>query len=364
MIALDPRSPDELLAASHTALARVRILDQGRDTGTLLPCTGGSVTIDETNPVRRSGTLTVAGLTAWVPRVATDPLNPASGVELVPERAWVDDTSVTRWTPLGVFRPHAPDVTDDGALAITCQVVDRADAVRRALILDRFVFPPGSDVAANLRRVLAAQAPWLPLDIPDSGVRLTSEAVVGSPGADPWEECQAMARTLGADLRVDADGTARLHPITGPLVAPVSASWVEDGALLALKRSGSADDLVNGIVVVWGMGHVTTVWDDTSSYGTGSPIGRRPAVYSGDATTIGSDAQAQAAGMAELITRQGLAQRTTCTVVADPRRDAGDAVRVTRQRLGVDEVLRITSLTIPLVGPSMDVDFGARRVLT
>lgn len=362
-LVLPRRTIDQLLTGSHRYVSRVQVWQGGVDTEATVPVVNGKVRVEEGRTPRRTLDLAIAGIPDWIVIGPDDKLHPLSNVELKAQRGVLDDSGVPQWSDLGVFKPLKPAMTHtpDG-VGITCSCVDRSEAVKAALAWRRLVMGAGMSVGLAARTVLADRAPWLPVDLPDGDYRLPTAATLAV-GADPWEMVAAMYRAVGQELRVDVDGVARAYPITDPLVAPIAADWTTGvhGTITGLDREIDGSAFVNGVLVSW-PGGVEVVWDETSPAARSRTGRERLEQVSSDTTTIGDAMQARAVGMAELITRQTAAENIKGTIVADPRRDAGEAVGVHDPTIGVDAVFRIAAIDLPLDGPTMDVQLGARRL--
>ncbi len=378
-----PRTLAETLAGSARIITTVVFLT-GPAAGQTLPVIDGTVTVDDTSRVRRTCRLDVLATPDWVPTGTGHPLSLAQVSEWqIMQHLTLDDGTDLSWSQ-GVYHLSSPAVAHDsgGSLTITLEGADRAARAKLVGMQARWVGPAGTAVVPAVELMLGAYCPWLPLSLTDLGHRLggATDLVLGEYGADVWDTAaQILTSVAGYDLHVDRDGVGVAPLILDPLADRVVADWAtgEGGVLGALQVDADISGIVNEVGVPWEeprpdgadstwvpAAGVETAVDTSSDYGTLSPLGPRRHRFQGDTSVIGSAGQAAQVATATLVRMQGLSLSTRGRVLVDPRRDAGDVVRVTDPVLGLNgALLRISGLTIPLRPDAlwMDVRFGARR---
>lgn len=361
-----PRTLDQLLRDGTRRRDLIRIMT-GAHAGAELPVASWSLTLDHLATIRATGQAEVRH-TAKLAAL----LDPRSRTELAMILAIEDDDGqVMEWQKALL---HTVPMRRGDRLTIDLE--DRAAWVRAAGMRARMVMPRGMDVARALINLLSARAPWLPIDIPLSGVTLPQDAVLGGLGADPWQIAGELARATGQHLYIDAYGVARVAPIIDTLTADPVDTWSIDAAHLTdLQASISDADVVNVVGLEWQTtaadgappdsitGGVGWWVDDTSTVGT-HILGDRVQPYPGDTSLITSPGQARDAAAAHGLTVQGIAVAVDIPGVrVDPRRDVGDIIRAQDSRLGLDLVTRLTGLTYTAGAPTMGVTLADRRML-
>lgn len=369
------RSIDDVLAGSHRRLTKVTI------DGQPLPVVAGSVTVDQTDDVRRQGTLTLADsdvLPLDVVARATDRR------EITVWLGAVDDDEQEHWWPQGIFTMTEPRAGFDaeGRLTSTVTIHDRSFAIKLASTDRRWTAPKGESIVAACVSALAYVAPDVPVHIPDDpGFTAATDLVLAEPGDDVWQRCRDYLASMGLDLHVDVEGRIVAPSITDPATTD-TVRRLEPGdgcTLLSLDTSCSTADIVNVIVCPWEVHHEVgaigtgfeapdPVQGPTGGMGyaedvdgpTGTALfGKRVRKYQGDTSVIRSQAHADAAAHSELINRRDLQASIALGMVPDPRLDVGQAVHVVHPDLAVDSRYRITQLTFDLAGGEMGVQVGA-----
>lgn len=358
-----PRPLEEILAGSHPRRAWVDIT-AGPHAGKSLPITDGQIVEDLASPVRRVGSLTVAGLPEWEPVDATSALDVRSGTELTVWVGVTDDEGHEHTWQQGVFHPSRPSVARDGSgLSIAVDVSDRSHAVSLTRIRRRWAATAGTGIIEAVIEVLGEVAPWLPIDIPLSeDIPLGTDAVLCEYGEDVWEASRVLLDGLGLDLHIDVTGTA----VAPAKIDPLTAAPVTLPGLTAQTVSTDVEDVVNVIGCPWEearpeaagedwvpKGGIEEAVDELSSTSIRSPLGVRARAYQGDTSVIHAPPHARLAAQSQLITEMDLQQAASGTMVPHPGVRVGVPVDVD------GKVHRVTRLTIDLAGAPTGVDLGA-----
>ena len=330
------RTLDEVIAGSHRTLTRAVIV-AGPAAGETLPVTGGGVSVDFDADVTRSGRVTVAGLPQWEPVDATDALDVRAGTEIRLEQGVTDDAGVQHWWSQGVFRPSKPTVTRDaGGLSIDVDLHDRSYSVKLASIRRRWVIAADAPILGSVATVLAEVAPWLPLNIDLTGdFPAGADVVVCEYGGDVWAAARQLAQSMGRWLHVDRYGVCVATPISDPYLTDAQAL----PALTSEQVGTDTSTIVNVVGATWTEprpddapegwvpeGGVEEWVDRESSTSIDSAVGVRARAYSGDASVLHTPSHAAQAALSDGLRLRDLSRAASCTVVPDPRLDAGGAV--------------------------------------
>jgi hypothetical protein len=186
------------LAESHSPVTRVQLF---LTTGEVvdLEHTGGSVTVDRGQAIRRTCTVTVAD-PALIPRTPADQLA-TYGARLRISRGVSYGDGTEELVPLGVFRLDSVDGdVSDGP--VNLQGKDLAAVVAD----DRFTEPYSASGT-----VAGAVTALIQRSLPDADViSLITDAPIGrrtfDVEADPWAGVQEIAAAAGAEVYANADG--------------------------------------------------------------------------------------------------------------------------------------------------------------
>jgi hypothetical protein len=350
----------DAVTRSHEVVVTALLTDSAGGTLATLQPVGGQVDVDETRPVRRTCQLRLVDPTgALVPADAADLLHPLAGNELRLSRG-VQLPAGPELAPVGVFRLSKPVIRDgpDG-LTIDVQGSDRARVIQRAPYTDPYQVAAGTPGPTALQDLFtsrwpAAAAP-LRFNLAPSGY-VTPQLTFGvGSGNDPLADAASIALGMGQEVFFDPAGVVTSRPITDPNTMAVAIRWIEGSGctVVELERDLDDQDNYNGVILDVSNSDNTTAlhseaWDtdpDSPTYYLG-PLGRRP-LFLTDAT-VSSQAQADAATAAKLLTVLGATEEVTVTAVTNPAIDAGDIAHITRARAKLDATYAVRSLTIPL----------------
>lgn len=337
------------LAHSHRVVTEVQLL---RTDGTIedLDHTGGTVTVDRAQAVRRTCTVTLAD-TNLIPRSAADKLS-VYGAQLQIRRG-IDygDGSAPELAPLGVFR--VDDVQGDpdtGPVTIT------GSGFEQTVIDDVFINPvtlaQGSAVA-GITTLIQATIPTATV------ISRATDATVGTMSWDReagrWDACQTLATAIGAEVYADAAGQFVIAPL--PDLDPASVVWeVEagEGGVLVSATRGMARAGVYNSVTAYGENAADNVapvsatvedTDPTSPTYVSGPFGRVPRFYS--SASLITTAQCTAAATQLLKTSLKPNAVADVTSLPNPLLEPGDVIRVVYED-GSREIHQIASFAIDL----------------
>lgn len=336
------------LAESHTPVTRVQLF---LTTGEVvdLEHTGGSVTVDRGQAIRRTCSVTVPD-PSLIPRTPADQLATYGArlrISRGVEYGHPDDAELV---PLGVFRLDSVD-GDVSEGPVTLQGKDLAAVVAD----DKFTAPytvsgtvVGAVTALIQRSLPAADVISTIVDTPIGSRAFAVEE-------DPWAGCQEIAAAAGAEVYCNADGVFVIAAL--PDLLTTEPAWaieaVEGGVYISANRGMTSDAVHNGVLA---RGENTSdnippvsalVVDNDSGSPTywGGPFGRRPRFISSSAyTTVNACTQA-----ANLELAKGRAANATGDIssLPNPALEPGDVIRVTHED-GTRELHQIASFSVPL----------------
>jgi hypothetical protein len=229
--------------------------------------------------------------------------------------------------------------------------------------------PAGTNMIDAIELVLADVVFDPPLVTEFQPTALVTPAVlVYEEAENRWAFLQGLATAIGAELYFDGDGVLVLRPAT--IDTPVlSLQTGEGGVVIAPERRWSRRDAVNRVVVSVENSGETPVQREAFDNNPDSPtyylgtFGKKTFRYSSPFVKTAE----QAATVAESLLTQklGTTRQAAFSMVPNPALEAGDVVRVTAPRVGIEvEDLVLDSLTIPFgLGDTMAAECRAVRVV-
>lgn len=347
----------DTIVGSHTPVTEVTLFRADGIVETL-DHTGGSVSVDRGNSVRRTCTVTIADLTL-IPRTAADKLS-VYGARLRLARGVDYGNGEGEMVPLGVFRldETAGDV-DEGPVTLTgksleCIVSD-----------DKFTAPYKATGTA-----VGAVTALIQRSIPDAVVTTAATVVDAAIGprtfdieGDPWAAVAEIAATVGAEVYASPDGEFVISDL--PDILTTTPVWEikagEGGAYIQANRGMSSDGVKNGWLVrgentetnVAPVSALVVDNDPSSPTYWSGPFGHRPDFYTSAA--IISSGGATAAGTLKL--RSSVAPNASADIssLPNPALEPGDVIRVVYPD-GTAELHQVHSFTVELgVGGSFAI---------
>lgn len=335
------------IAENHTAVSEVQLFTTD---GRVVPIahTGGSVTVDRTQAIRRTCSVTSDDVTL-IPSTPADQLavygarlRIAVGVE------YGDGT--TEVVPQGVFR--LDDVTGDPSLG---PVTLQGKAIEVVVQDDKFTAPYRA-----VGSVVSAITDLIRRSIPDAEiVSEIDDILIGARtwdvGDDPWAAVQEVAATAGAECFTNGDGVFVITVLPDLLTAtPVwDVEAAEGGVYVTGTRGMSAANVFNGVVASGeSSGEATPpvrylATDDEPGSPTlwGGPFGRRPMFYSSSTlTTVGA---CQNAAELKLRTAKKPNAKGDFSTLPNAALEVGDVMRVMHPD-GLRELHQAASFAVPL----------------
>jgi hypothetical protein len=335
------------LAESHQVATSVQLfLTDGRVLD--LEHTGGSVTVDRSQAIRRTCTVTVAD-PALIPRTPTDQLA-TYGARLRISRGIDYGDGTQELVPLGLFRLDTAD-GDVNEGPVSLQGKDLSAIVAD----DQFTEP--YKVSGT---VVGAVTALIQRSIPTADIiSLIVDAPIGSRvfdvEGDPWAGAQEIAAAAGAEVYCNADGVFVISQLPNLLTTPPvwAIEAVEGGVYISANRAMSSDGVRNGVLArgentsenVPPISYLAVDDDPGSPTYWGGPFGRRPKFVSSSAyTTLSACAQA---ANAELAKSRAPNASGDISSLPNPALEPGDVLRVTHED-GTRELHQAAAFTVPL----------------
>ncbi|MEH0417787.1 DUF5047 domain-containing protein [Streptomyces sp. B21-083] len=335
------------LAESHNVATTVQLF---LTTGQVIDLdhTGGSVTVDRSQSIRRTCTVTGCDV-ALIPRTPNDQLA-TYGARLRVARGVEYGDGTSELVPLGVFRLDAVE-GDLGQGPVTLQGKDLSAVIAD----DKFTEPytaTGTVVSAVTALVVRS--------IPDAAV--TTDIVDVTIGrrtfdteGDPWAAVQEIASAAGAVVYASADGVFVIATL--PDLLTTEPAWAveatEGGVYVSGTRAMTSDNVFNGVLArgentadnVAPVAYLATDSDTNSPTYWGGPFGRRPTFYSSP-TLITLAACTQAANL-KLAAAKSPNASGNFSSLPNPALEVGDVLRVLHED-GTRELHQVAAFAVPL----------------
>jgi hypothetical protein len=335
------------LAESHQIATRVQLfLTDGRVLE--LEHTGGSVSVDRANAIRRTCTITSADV-SLIPRTPSDQLATYGARLRIARGVYYGDGS-SELVPLGVFRLDSVD-GDVSEGPVNLQGKDLS-----AIVSDDKLTEPYTATGT----VVGAITALIQRSIPDADVISTIvDAPIGSRTfdveADPWEGCQEIAAAAGAEVYANADGVFVIATLPDLMTAePVWAvEATEGGVYISGDRAMSSDGVHNGVLArgentsenIPPVQYLAVDNDPNSPTYWDGPYGRRPLFYSSSTLTT-VNACTQAANL-KLAAAKAPNASGDISSLPNPALEPGDVFRAMHPD-GSRELHQAASFSVPL----------------
>ncbi|MFF5609246.1 DUF5047 domain-containing protein [Streptomyces cellulosae] len=336
------------IAESHTVVTRVSLF---LTTGEVidLPHTGGSVTVDRGQAIRRTCTVTCPD-PAVIPRTPADQLATYGARLLLRRGVDYGDGDQPELVPLGLFRLDSVDGdVSDGP--VTLQGKDLS-----AIVADDKFTAPYTATGTAVGAVTALIRRSLPdaqviSTVTDVGIGRRTFDVEG----DPWAACQEIAAAAGAEVYANADGEFTIATL--PDLLTTEPAWeiaaAEHGVYISARRGMSSENVHNGVLArgenaadgVLPVSYLATDDDPGSPTYWGGPFGRRPAFYS--SSTLISTLNCQNAAKLKLAAAKAPNASGDITALPNPALEPGDVLRILHPD-GTRELHQAAAFTVPL----------------
>lgn len=310
--------------------------------------TGGSVTVDRGQAIRRTCSVTVAD-TALIPRTPTDRLSVYGATLRISRGVQYSDGS-TELVPLGVFRVDsvAGDI-DEGPVTISGKSLEAVVAD------DKFTAPykASGNVVAAVTTLIQTSIPAASL------INRATDAAIGprtwDTEGDRWAAVAEVAAAIGAEVYADADGVFVIAELPDLLTStPVwTIAAGEGGAYVSASRGMTADKVYNAVLArgentetnVAPVSSLVVDNDPTSPTYWSGPFGHRTTFYS--SSTLTTTAACTAAATLKL--RAAMAPNASADIssLPNPALEPGDVIRILYPD-GSKELHQVQSFSVPL----------------
>lgn len=336
------------LGESHTVATRVQLI---RTDGSVIDLqhTGGSVTVDRSQAIRRTCTVTGAD-PSLIPRTPSDQLATYGARLRISRGVDYGDGSQPELVPLGVFRLDSVE-GDVSEGPVTLQ----GKGLEAVLQDDKFTTPYTATGTA-----ISAVTTLVQRSLPTASVvSLVTDVTIGSRTwdieGDPLAAAQEVAAAAGAEIYCDADGTFVISTL--PDLATATPVWSveagEGGVYITGSRGMSSDKVSNGVLArgentsanVPPVSYLATDSDTTSPTYWGGPYGRRPAFYS--SSTLTTLAACTNAARLKLVAAKAPNASGDFSSLPNPALEPGDVLRVVHPD-GSKELHQVASFSVPL----------------
>lgn len=342
------------LAQRHELAAAAAVLYPDGSTDEL-KVDGGVVDLDA-NAATRGQLQTTIGGEDWVPKLPGDPLAPY-GNEIQVWRGLKYPEGDTEMVSLGIFGIEEADVDDEG-VTTSITAYDRSMRISRSKFQDPYQVTSGTPIGEAIVNVGLSRWAEMPYnEAAFDALTTTMPLVTAAEGEDPWEFMLGFATALGRVLYFDGDGILDIKPYT---VTDAVAELREGqgGVLVKANRNWSRTDTFNIVIATGENSESGAVYrgvaqdmDPTSPTNVGGPFGPVPEFYS--SPHIQSDAQAQDAAQSKLDQELGTLANVSFGIAPNPALEPDDSVWIQRERVGINELHVIDSLSIELGGEAM-----------
>lgn len=343
---------------SHVSKIKIEIYDMAN--GTILSEAqpiAGEVTIDNRRSIRRECSL------EFVDKDGTlVPQNNISAIllpynrEVKIYRGVVFADGTEELVPLGVFVITSVDISESAqGVKIAIKGSDRSLILARAKFTNHeFYIEDGTAKETAIEQILKYRYPKVQTIFPATNQTTTLLYPTLDQSSDPWREALKIAESASMDLYFDENGIARMRPIPDPDFGTPVATYTDgsDSVLIQLSRSLSTDESYNGVIFTGegtnlSIGVIGEAWDDNPSSPTyRKTYGEVPKFMS--SPTVLTVAEAKDAALAELRKVIGSSEKITWDQIVNPAHDVYDLVKVTRSPVGVDKILMLDAISIPL----------------
>lgn len=336
------------LAESHSPVTSVQLF---LTTGQVIPIphTGGSVTVDRSQAVRRTCSVTVADPTL-IPRSPTDQLATYGARLRISRGVDYGDGTQPELIPLGVFRLDSVD-GDVSQGPVTLQ----GKSLEAVVADDKFTatYTATGTVVAAITALIRRSLPTADILSRITDIPIGSRAF--DIQADPWAGCQEIAAAAGAEVYANADGVFVIAVL--PDLSTATPVWaigaVQGGVYISATRAMSADKVFNGILAlgentadnVAPVSYLATDDDPGSPTYWAGPFGRRPDFYS--SSTLITTAACMNAARLKLAQAKAPNASGDISSLPNPALEPGDVLRITHED-GSRELHQAASFSVPL----------------
>lgn len=351
------------LRLSHEVISYVEMIAPDQE-AKKLQVLDGEVGVDRTAQVRRGLNCRIIDpLGEVTPRATGEVLTPY-GTELRAYRGikWQlnDGTWQEEICPLGVFRLSRSSIVykADGTNEITLEAYDHSRTIQRDKFITPYVIASGTNALVAIKEIVKRTFPEMQYDAITTTL-VTSAPLLFDTGADPWDACTQLARSMGCEIYFDVLGRLAVVPPPDRAAQPAPAfSYFagDRGSMIDLGRDFSDEQAFNGVVVTGeSPGDEKPpvrgeAWDDSPTsptYRLGD-YGEVPMFITDNLAKTEEDCIKIA--KAELALIIGRPASLSLTALVNPSYEAGDVVDVEFGRASLDGLYSVDAFNVPLAG--------------
>jgi hypothetical protein len=270
---------------------------------------------------------------------------------------------------LGVFGISRPEVSDTPSnITLRLEGYDLSRAVRRNRWVTPYQIASGTPLDEALQDAIISRYPSAQFNFANVATTLPAVSWGLEVDNDPWDDMIKLAKDYSHQLYVDATGLFSLRPIPDAMTTAISHSFIEgpDCTMTSVSRSFDDEPGYNGVVGRAEGDHLATplrseVWDDdvnSPTYYLGD-WGKVPRFF----TTGILSTQDQLDDAVETLLREELRteQSAAISAVPDPTVDADQVHELVRGRSKVRGRWQVVSVSLPLGGGAMSLNYVARK---
>ena len=356
------------LSSAHGVVTQVDILYGDTVVAEDIPFTDGSVSVDRGSDVRRSLSLTVPDPRVF-PHLETDPYAPYG--QRIRVRSGIRHLSgAVELVDVGFF----VIASIEGDLHYGPMSID-APGLESLVQAEPFITATSTDntstVASFIQTQLTLVSPDFDLvDATDGAGTSSLPQATWEADADRWAALQKVARSVGCELFVNAQGSFVISDIPDPLAdPPVWTVAAGEGGVMVEAVRGLTSDGVHNRVIVRGenasegtppVSGEATITDPNDPLRYGGPFGRRTLTYRSD--LIVDDIQASSTANALLRLYRAPNSTLSLSSVPNPALDVGDVIRVVYANGDPPELHVVQAFDLPLsVGGTFTVETVSGR---
>lgn len=359
----------DALRGNHQIVTRVDVLDGvTNEVIQSLEIEDGYVRIDREADNRRQVDL-VLSRPEYVPSTAADILHPLSGNEIKVYRG-IKFPDEDELVPLGIFGIEDSDTTDSGEKVETrVKGFDRSKRIQNNRWTSLYIVEEGTNVVEAIKSIISFKIDGI--QFKETPTTMTTPPLAygyGDGGGDPWEAVTNLATSIGYEVFFDGEGVCVIRPEPDLASDPVVARYEEGqySTVLNIDKKQTREGVYNH-VIVFGLSTSTNepiridVVDDNPNSPTyiGGAFGDVPTWM--PSTTIMTEDQAYAAGLAYLRQKLGVPEQIQLITIVNPAHEDGDVIEISRSRVGLVNSRNILDkLTIPL-SYSQSLNLGCRE---
>lgn len=356
---------------SHVTKTKIEIYDMKNDSiiSTASPISG-EVTIDNRRSVRRECSLEFIdsdGTLLPTNNISSILLPYNREVKIYRGVVFADGTE--ELVPLGVFVITSVDIQETSqGIKIAIKGSDRSLILARAKFTNHeFFIEDGTAKETAIEKILKFRYPKVKTIFPATNQTTPLLYPTLDQSSDPWREALKIAESAAMDLFFDENGVARMRPIPDPDSGQAVATYTDgsDSILLQISRSLSTDESYNGVIFTGegtnlSIGVIGEAFDDNPS----SPTYRKTygeVVLFKSSPTVLTVAEAQEAARNELKKVIGASEKITWDQIVNPAHDVFDLVKITRSPVGINKILMLDAISIPLAATGTMNAIGRSR---